>query len=72
MLRKTLQRAHKHLEPGGASMRPQRNAAENIIGLTQRPAESDASMRPQRNAAENNPDAKITLDKRKGFNEAAA
>ncbi len=37
-----------------ASMRPQRNAAENVRSRIMRPMSEDpASMRPQRNAAEN-------------------
>ncbi len=40
-------------EGGGASMRPQRNAAENIEVRGKSSAQCPASMRPQRNAAEN-------------------
>ncbi len=53
MLRKTRGREDKREFPAPASMRPQRNAAENdtlAVGAT---AASAASMRPQRNAAEN-------------------
>ncbi len=40
-------------EGRGASMRPQRNAAENDLWLGAGPGDGAASMRPQRNAAEN-------------------
>ena len=36
-------------------MRPQRNAAENVLGRVPYDAALSASMRPQRNAAENEP-----------------
>ena len=55
MLRKTCRRA---AGPGGearASMRPQRNAAENLLQKAELRSERLASMRPQRNAAENDP-----------------
>ena len=52
MLRKT-SAIHKFAAGHGASMRPQRNAAENgYLRIADR-AVGDASMRPQRNAAEN-------------------
>ena len=38
-----------------ASMRPQRNAAENRQIQVQQGLDAVASMRPQRNAAENSP-----------------
>ena len=54
MLRKT----SRHGAPAGiplhASMRPQRNAAENTGAVTEQLLRApSASMRPQRNAAEN-------------------
>ncbi len=55
-----------------ASMRPQRNAAENpgfARGAKLRPL---ASMRPQRNAAENVRPRGAPRDRPPGFNEAAA
>ena len=53
MLRKTGRKSEGHLESGTASMRPQRNAAENKESRVLVWDPEDASMRPQRNAAEN-------------------
>ena len=53
MLRKT---PASHRGPDGgrvASMRPQRNAAENLFLMLPFTRVQSASMRPQRNAAEN-------------------
>ncbi len=53
MLRKTVTDSRSTSGAVGASMRPQRNAAENG-GLSRYDGAYDvASMRPQRNAAEN-------------------
>ena len=56
-----------------ASMRPQRNAGENIALDLRRMAEGKASMRPQRNAGEN-VRTPVTAAQRPapGFNEAPA
>ena len=55
-----------------ASMRPQRNAAENVKIVTFMLLVTSASMRPQRNAAENDYPAKNNLHDTHRFNEAAA
>ena len=73
MLRKTGAVGECPKETREASMRPQRNAAENR-GVSARDGEgfAGASMRPQRNAAENavaGTTFTMTID---GFNEAAA
>ena len=53
MLRKTRgMQAGQHLA-ATASMRPQRNAAENKVAESGHAGRAQASMRPQRNAAEN-------------------
>ncbi len=53
MLRKTKVVAASCCLEGAASMRPQRNAAENARVSRMREQRVPASMRPQRNAAEN-------------------
>ncbi len=53
MLRKTRFTTFSVPYPMFASMRPQRNAAENLAGPAAQALEGFASMRPQRNAAEN-------------------
>ncbi len=53
MLRKTVCSWSKHDTDRIASMRPQRNAAENAHTATDAQIAVRASMRPQRNAAEN-------------------
>ncbi len=53
MLRKTLGRPRFGGRGEHASMRPQRNAAENHGAHPALGAAEHASMRPQRNAAEN-------------------
>ncbi len=54
MLRKTGCLAVGLAERHDASMRPQRNAAENRPWSKKSMGDPSASMRPQRNAAENN------------------
>ncbi len=54
MLRKTAAASRVRLPARRASMRPQRNAAENATRATPWKRLLIASMRPQRNAAENN------------------
>ena len=73
MLRKTWDPARdRYVLVREASMRPQRNAAENdVLGGTAT-SQTYASMRPQRNAAENRSDPGILKWTRHGFNEAAA
>ena len=53
MLRKTVGDLIFRLLAEHASMRPQRNAAENLSLDTHGRIQEEASMRPQRNAAEN-------------------
>ena len=53
MLRKTRKCIQYQPPVLEASMRPQRNAAENIEPLAMEGIGANASMRPQRNAAEN-------------------
>ncbi len=53
MLRKTANASATMSRAHAASMRPQRNAAENENMNTETETEREASMRPQRNAAEN-------------------
>ena len=53
MLRKTARKARTASPAPAASMRPQRNAAENLGEFSLSLADDRASMRPQRNAAEN-------------------
>ena len=53
MLRKTRYPGGGLLGYVGASMRPQRNAAENRMSAEEAEQCFRASMRPQRNAAEN-------------------
>ena len=53
MLRKTPPTGTRNVFFPEASMRPQRNAAENPVSSTHTPPGGIASMRPQRNAAEN-------------------
>ena len=53
MLRKTRQAITRPRGAITASMRPQRNAAENGDTVTRFKVPDTASMRPQRNAAEN-------------------
>ncbi len=72
MLRKTLVRNARYAAYQTASMRPQRNAAENILSDPLWPADGIASMRPQRNAAENTPPAFLGPRGNQSFNEAAA
>ena len=55
-----------------ASMRPQRNAAENAKKRVAKKAAPKASMRPQRNAAENTLARHVHPAGRRRFNEAAA
>ncbi len=55
MLRKTEFRLERRRGVYSASMRPQRNAAENRSDKSGDPTAGCASMRPQRNAAENGP-----------------
>ncbi len=60
MLRKTPQGYKPVGYQEHASMRPQRNAAENEVLGGSSTAQTYASMRPQRNAAEN-----VTIQQRK-------
>ena len=53
MLRKTLAATADTKAEDAASMRPQRNAAENHLSAVHSGRVIRASMRPQRNAAEN-------------------
>ncbi len=53
MLRKTGRHGPVDRRCRAASMRPQRNAAENGVGRRSALSAGAASMRPQRNAAEN-------------------
>ena len=54
MLRKTPRTRAAAVVEGIASMRPQRNAAENVVDRLEIADRAErASMRPQRNAAEN-------------------
>ena len=53
MLRKTIVGGGDTYSLAAASMRPQRNAAENVFWNSSRQGQILASMRPQRNAAEN-------------------
>ena len=53
MLRKTRGMSYETVNGRCASMRPQRNAAENYRPATGMGQVEGASMRPQRNAAEN-------------------
>ncbi len=53
MLRKTKCGYKRLRQAVNASMRPQRNAAENKVENLQLNFNPQASMRPQRNAAEN-------------------
>ncbi len=72
MLRKTSER-YQHIGLlVDASMRPQRNAAENGRIHCGRPGRCRASMRPQRNAAENTPSRHHSARVSQSFNEAAA
>ncbi len=72
MLRKTCAPLYLPCGYVEASMRPQRNAAENTTGSNSQTAGRDASMRPQRNAAENNREEKDHASHPHRFNEAAA
>ena len=53
MLRKTRPHVGHSVPEPIASMRPQRNAAENVLRRRRLRKNHAASMRPQRNAAEN-------------------
>ncbi len=55
MLRKTYNGQGFRAGVARASMRPQRNAAENEVSAGVMAEAVQASMRPQRNAAENHP-----------------
>ena len=72
MLRKTDQRRAVDCPGLIASMRPQRNAAENKREFLDRNNALLASMRPQRNAAENLGACVQEQRAYPGFNEAAA
>ncbi len=73
MLRKTTRRSAVTATVAQASMRPQRNAAENLRRRTHPQQQSRrASMRPQRNAAENPGIASAADAAAPCFNEAAA
>ena len=73
MLRKTPRRRGGHKCNNVASMRPQRNAAENRTQTTGEAAmATEASMRPQRNAAENIRRSLVRWTGLPSFNEAAA
>ncbi len=72
MLRKTRASACGRRRVHPASMRPQRNAAENQGQSLVRKVHEHASMRPQRNAAENDESVRLLREEISGFNEAAA
>ena len=73
MLRKTPKRGAGVRGEAVASMRPQRNAAENLRGERDRGVvRRRASMRPQRNAAENKVPHSAPACRIARFNEAAA
>ena len=72
MLRKTAPAAPVVSLHSGASMRPQRNAAENQCCRAVAAGRSAASMRPQRNAAENAGRPATSPSTSASFNEAAA
>ncbi len=72
MLRKTRPPNCMPPLPPLASMRPQRNAAENDRRRSAKISEYRASMRPQRNAAENHAVPVVDHAHDLRFNEAAA
>ncbi len=72
MLRKTADHLHQRTQLSPASMRPQRNAAENFLDAVFPLHRIEASMRPQRNAAENFDPLCDDGELIRGFNEAAA
>ena len=72
MLRKTLYDRYQTGISQFASMRPQRNAAENRRASFLIDRDAPASMRPQRNAAENSGSVYAGHGGRCRFNEAAA
>ena len=72
MLRKTTTAGAALAPRAIASMRPQRNAAENATLSAICCSHDDASMRPQRNAAENGVQVTSIRFPSLGFNEAAA
>ena len=72
MLRKTGAQSEQGAVKDNASMRPQRNAAENVSPELLAAIAWVASMRPQRNAAENPRQFHRETGGAKRFNEAAA
>ena len=72
MLRKTTCRVFRIVHVAAASMRPQRNAAENLEMIADKQTYNEASMRPQRNAAENAGTTAADAAAHPRFNEAAA